>query len=301
LSSAQIAARAIKDLEPEDWAVLHAIEKSMTGHESVSLKTIENESSLHHDQVEFRLGRLNYSGFVMRTKFGYVLNTAGLDAIALNSLVKRDLISSMGRSIGMGKESDVFEVLNDSGRELVVKFYRIGRVSFRSTRRSRSYVDPENQHQWLAINIGAAQKESVGLKKASDAGIEVPELVARERHAVLMSEIHGTMLYKSTAQEIKKPKELLRKILEDIRKAYAADMINGDISEFNILFDGDKPWIIDWPQFVSVSHSNAPEMLSRDVENAGSFFVRKFGISYKLNDALEYVRGKRKRIAISQI
>lgn len=300
MSSAQIAARAIKELEPEDWAVLHAIENSMSDHETVTVKQILNETNLHEDQVEFRLGRLNYSGFVMRSKFGYILNTAGLDALALNSLVKRDLISGMGKSIGMGKESDVFEVINDSGREMVVKFYRIGRISFRSTRRSRAYTNPQSQHQWLKINIAAAQREAIGLEKASKAGVDVPEFIARDRHAVLMSEIHGTMLYKTQPQEIKKPKELLKKILENVKKAFAADMINGDVSEFNIMYDGEKPWIIDWPQFVPANHANAREMLKRDIENASSFFERKFGLKISIDEAIEYVEGKKPRYRIER-
>jgi RIO kinase 2 len=299
LSSAQIAAKAIRELEPEDWAVLHAMEKSISGQESVSLNSIVSDTKLHQDQVEFRLGRLNYIGFVMRTRFGFVLNTAGLDAIALNSLVRKNLISGMGKAIGMGKESDVYEVLTDSGTQLVVKFYRIGRTSFRSTRRSRSYTSPENQHQWLTINISAAQREATGLKKAKEAGIEVPDLVARDHHAVLMSEIEGMMLFKCTPEDIKKPKVLLRKIFEDIRKAYGADMINGDVSEFNILFDGVLPWIIDWPQFVSITHANAEEMLKRDIENAGSYFQRKFNLVYSPEEAIDYVKGNRARIRIS--
>jgi RIO kinase 2 len=299
LSSAQIAARTIRELEPEDWAVLHALERSISGHESVSLNVIETESKLHRDQVEFRLGRLNYIGFVLRNRFGFVLNTAGLDAIALNSLVQRNLISGMGKSIGMGKESDVYEVKDDSGNQLVIKFYRIGRTSFRSTRRSRSYMNPENQHQWLTINIAAAHREALGLKKASEAGIDVPKLIATDRHAVLMTEIHGIMLYKCTQEDILKPKQLLRVILEDIKKAYGADMINGDISEFNILFDGLKPWIIDWPQFVPASHANAEEMLRRDLQNVSAFFERKFAIRYNLQDGLDYVRALKKRIRTS--
>ena len=299
MSSAQIAAKALRELEPEDWAVLHVIERSISRHESVSIRTIEMGSKLHRDQVEFRLGRLNYIGFVMGTRFGYILNTAGLDAIALNSLVKRNLVSGMGKSIGMGKESDVFEVVSESGKKLVIKFYRIGRLSFRSTRRSRSYTSPETQHQWLSINIAAAQREAEGLKKAREAGIDVPELVARDRHAVLMSEIEGMMLFKCAAKDIKKPKQLLRKIFGDLRKAYGADMINGDISEFNILFDGEVPWIIDWPQFVPVSHANAPEMLKRDVVNAGSFFQHKFELKYDPEQVIEYVKGNQGRVWIS--
>ncbi len=80
------------------------------------------------------------------------------------------------------------------------------------------YTNPQTLHQWLAINIAAAQKESIGLKKAAQAGIDVPELVARDRHAVLMSEIEGKMLFKCSQRDIKKPKLLLKKILEDVKK-----------------------------------------------------------------------------------
>ena len=41
-------------------------------------------------------------------------------------------------------------------------------------------------------------------------------------------------------------------------------MVNGDVSEYNILFDGEMPWIIDWPQYVTSNHPNAKELLSRD-------------------------------------
>jgi len=299
VSSAQVAARTIKDLEEEDWAVLEAIERSISSYESVPLKTIEKETSLHEDQINFRLGRLNYFGFVLRTKFGYVLNTGGLDALALNSFVKKDLISGMGASIGMGKESDVFEVINDSGKKSVIKFYRIGRTSFRSTRKTRAYLSPQDQHQWLEINIGAAQMEALGLRMARVAGVSVPEFIARDRHAVLMSEIDGPMLYRCKVEDVRNPKVLLKDILVNLRISYMkADMINGDISEFNILFDGNKPWIIDWPQFVSSSHANADEILRRDVDNTISFFRRKFGIDLDPETATSYVTGKKSRLSI---
>jgi RIO kinase 2 len=160
-------------------------------------------------------------------------------------------------------------------------------------------LNPQNQHQWLAINVGAAQTEALGLKQASDAGVTVPDLVARDRHAVLMSEIPGAMLFKCTKEDIKRPKQLLRKILENIRKAYKADMINGDISEFNILFDGLKPWIIDWPQFVPITHANAKEMLRRDVENSILFFTRKFDFVTSIDEAISYVSGQIDKVKIS--
>jgi RIO kinase 2 len=301
MSSAQVAARMIKDLDVEDWAVLEAIEKSIASFESVPLTLIQKETGLHPDQVTFRLRRLNYFGFIMRNRFGIILNTAGLDALAINSFVKQNLVSGMGKSIGMGKESDVFEVINDSGKESILKFYRIGRTSFRSTRKNRAYMNPQNQHQWLEINIGAAQMEGQGLKKAEAAGVTVPEFIARDRHAVLMSEIDGPMLYRVRREDVRNPRTLLKKILQNLLIAYTmADMINGDISEFNVLYDGEKPWIIDWPQFVSSSHANADEMLERDVENVVSYFRRKFDVVLETKPAVDFVKGKRTGLRITQ-
>lgn len=41
---------------------------------------------------------------------GYRLTYLGYDFLAIHSLVKKGVINSVGRQIGVGKESDVFEV-----------------------------------------------------------------------------------------------------------------------------------------------------------------------------------------------
>ena len=293
MSSAQIAAKEIKSLESEDWSVLHAIEKSIRQFESVPLDRLEKLSRLHVDQLKFRLDKLNALGFVMRTPFGYVLNTAGLDVIALNGLVKQGLVSGMGTSVGMGKESDVFEVINDKNERMVVKFYRIGRISFRSTRKNRAYTSPETQHQWLSINVHAALKEEEGLMRAAKVGVRTPKFIGREKHAIVMSLIEGLMLFKCTKDDIENPKKLLDLVLEDERKIFVkAGIINGDLSEYNILFDGEKPWIIDWPQYVTKDHPNAQDLLKRDVDNSLAFFRRKFGISIHTEKVIKFVSGR---------
>lgn len=292
MSSAEVAARAVKNLEPEDLEVLKAVERSIPSYESVPLKRIQKNTTLHLDQVEFRLSKLNKLGFVTSDRFGTLLLTAGLDVLALNSLVKDGKISGMGKSIGMGKESDVFEVINDSGEQAVIKFYRIGRTSFRTTRKSRSYVDPKYQHQWLTINIRAAAREAEGLTRARNVGVTTPRFIARNRNAVLMQEVDGKMLHFCRREELLRPKALLNKVLYNTRLAYIrANMINGDLSEYNVLFDGEDPWIIDWPQFVTSVHKNASEMLNRDVENIVSFFRKKFELGIQSEKAVSYVKG----------
>ncbi len=297
MSSAQVAAKKIKQLDPEDIGVLKSIEKSMGRYESIPLSNLERILKFSKDKLLFRLGRLNAFGFIVGSEHGYSLVSTGLDALALQSLAEKGLISGMGRSIGMGKESDVYEVVSDSGERLVIKFYRIGRVSFRATRLKRSYSNASSHHQWLEINVNAAEKEQEGLEKALKVGVTSPKFVARDRHAVLMSEIEGIMLHQCAKDDVKRPKRLLREIFGNARKAYIeANMINGDLSEYNILYDGEKPWIIDWPQYVLTDHPNANEILERDVNNTLSYFHRKFGASLVTAAVVNYVKGLSKKL-----
>jgi RIO kinase 2 len=297
VSSAQVASRAVKQLNSEDIKVLKALEKTLTRFESIPLETLKRMTKLDERKLVFLLGRLNAFGFVMKSQFGYTLVSPGLDALALHSLVQRGLISGMGRSIGMGKESDVYEVISDSGEKAVIKFYRIGRISFRATRLKRSYSKSETHNQWLEINIEAARKEEEGLKRAIAAGVCTPTFIARNRHAVLMSQVEGLMLHQCRREDIENPRLLLRRILENTRKAYLkAKIINGDLSEYNILYDGEKPWIIDWPQYVNLDHPNASEILDRDVENILSYFQRKLGEKIESKRAIRYVKGQISKI-----
>jgi RIO kinase 2 len=247
-------------------------------------------TGLSEGKLLFWLGRLNAFGFTIKTEHGYNLVSAGLDALSLHSYVTRNLISGMGRSVGMGKESDVFETINEAGLKYVIKFYRIGRISFRATRIKRSYSRTESQHHWLEINIHAAEKEAEGLQIARRVGVKTPDLIARDRHTVLMNEIEGVMLHVCHREDVERPKELYSKILENARKAYVkGGIINGDLSEYNVLYDGIDPWIIDWPQFVKKDHPNAKLLLDHDIKNIVSFFKKKFGMRLSEKKALKYV------------
>ena len=76
-------------------------------------------------------------------------------------------------------------------------------------------------------------------------------------------------------------------------------MVNGDISEYNILYDGE-PWIIDWPQFVPNSHENAKELLQRDISKPATFFKKRFGVETDSESVLSFVTGKSRTLKIFQ-
>ncbi|MBM3897479.1 MAG: serine/threonine protein phosphatase [Thaumarchaeota archaeon] len=296
MSSAQHAARIIKRLELNDWKVLKALESSMKKGEFTPITHLTNESRLDSEEVEFRLKRLQDFELVRHDQKGFAMVWAGYDALALRGFVDRNLISGMGMPIGVGKESDVLEAFGDKGDKFAIKFYRIGRISFRDTRRKRMYL-PSSQHQWLLVNSAAAKREFESLQKLYPLGISVPHTIARERHVILMNKVEGKIL----ANLIKIPREssVLRKILFNVSKAYRkGGLINSDLSEFNILYDGVNIWLIDWPQAVEVTHKNAENLIKRDVYNIVNFFKRRHNIRCDAEGALAYVKGNSKKLVI---
>ncbi len=70
------------------------------------------------------------------------------------------------------------------------------------------------------------------------------------------------------------------------------------MSEYNILVDveNDKPYIIDWPQYVYRDDPNADYLLKRDVEYIIRFFNKRYDVELDLEKALRFVRGEYEEI-----
>ena len=288
MSSLEIAAGVVRVLEPEDFKLLKVFASGIKHHESITKEQIVSYSKLHRNSIDYRIGRLHEMKLLGKNESGYTLLMAGLDAVALKIFADKSIVAGVGRPIGIGKESDVIRAVTPSGEERAIKFFRIGRISFRDVRRKRTYGDNEGIHNWLMMNIEAAKKEYDILQALRDTGIRIPITHYRALHSVVMNNIPGSMLV--DLKTINTPATALQKILNDIRICYNNDIINCDISEYNtILDDNDKIWIIDWPQAVTRKHPNANDLIKRDVFNIVKFFNRRFGTTKVLEEALEEV------------
>ena len=293
MSSAEVAVHVFKELEIEDFRILNIIEAGMSKHEFVPKEQIQRYAKLPMDRIDFTLGKLNKLGLTYRTKEtynGHTLNYAGYDCLAINALVKAGIIESFGQSLGVGKEADVYDALNAESKRIAVKFHRLGRISFRQTRRTRGYT--REHSTWLFQSHIAAEKEFQAMKLAYDNGVSVPEPISQNRHVVAMGMIEGAQL--SKYKDIGNPEKVLKEILLNLRKAYLkAHLIHADISEYNIILRPDsRILIIDWPQAVKTDHANAAELLDRDIKNVLTFFSRKFNVNLAAETACKYVVGE---------
>ena len=299
MSSAEVAVQVFKELESEDFRILNIIEAGMSKHEFVPIEQIQRYAKLPMDRIDFTLGKLNKLGLTYRTKEtynGHTLNYAGYDCLAINSLVKAGVIVSFGKSLGVGKEADVYDALNSDSKRIAVKFHRLGRISFRQTRRKRGYT--REHSTWLFQSHLAAEREFQAMKLAYENGVSVPEPISQNRHVIAMGMIEGAQL--SKYKDIGKPEEVLKEILRNLRKAYLkAHLIHADISEYNIIMKPDGHLlIIDWPQAVKTNHANAAELLERDIKNVLTYFNRKFNVELTAKEAYDYVTGKARSLKV---
>jgi RIO kinase 2 len=216
---------------------------------------------------------------------GYSLVFMGYDVLALISLSRKGTVQALGPLIGEGKEAVVYEALGLS--ELALKFHRVGQRSFQSARVTREYMPEESHCPWIFASRLSAEREFEALRTLHPA-VSVPLPVDINRHTVVMELVHGNTLNRCTLES---PSEVLAEILENVRLAYGNGIIHADLSEFNVMHDGSRVYLIDWPQWVSIDHPNAAELLVRDIGNITRYFSRRYGIEVPADDVLGEVTG----------
>ena len=232
---------------------------------------------------------------------GYRLTYGGLDYLALHTHLKRSTVYSTGNCIGVGKESDIYVVASASGRQIILKIHRLGRISFRSIKNNRDYLKHRTSANWMHMSRLSALKEYAFMKALRENGFNVPEPIAQSRHTIVMELVDAFPLRQ--IQSVPDPAELYADLINIILRLASFGLIHGDFNEFNILLKEDqvnedcgtrtnpdknsgisvsfpsikqRPVIIDFPQMVSIDHMNGQMYFDRDVNCIKRFFERRF-------------------------
>jgi len=171
--------------------------------------------------------------------------------------------------------------------EVALKFHRVGQRSFQSARVKRGYLPREGHIPWVFASAHSARQEYAALTLLHPA-VPVPIPLARNRNLVVMGWVEGTTLNRCTVDQ---PRVVLEEVLAHVAAAYRCGVIHGDLSEYNIMADGERVVLIDWPQWVEPSHPNADEVLRKDLENLLAYFTRKYALEYPFGEALAEVTG----------
>ena len=265
----------LRELEEEDFYLLSGVEHGMRFSQWVDRETLTEYSRLDEEEVDHRIDRCERRGFVERQTMqyqGFRLTFEGYDVLALHTLVERGTIDGFGAPLGVGKESDVYEVA--SYKPFALKYHREGYTNFREVQREREYTADHNHRSWFYTARKAAEREHEALETVYPT-VSVPRPIDHNRHAIVMEKLDGVELSSASLPD-EQAVGVLDLTLNELSDAYEAGYVHADMSEYNVAVSESGVMIFDWPQAVPTDHQNADELLVRDMSNLVRYFKRKF-------------------------
>jgi len=285
-------AEKFKKINKLKWRVLDAIFKHMWDYKYVPAEIIANTAGVDLDKIERILKSLKDERLV-ENKYTEYLGSAftflGLSLYSLWRLVRSDKVTMLGKKMGEGKESIIYNCYSERYGEGVLKFHKVGYPSFKKVREKRDY----GTLHFTVLMVRSARNEFNAMKKLYGY-VSVPKPYDWEGNAVLMELIDAKELYKV---RLENPEDVLDMIIEEIKKMYSMGVIHGDLSQYNILVNPEGIWFIDFPQYVDLDEledeyerNMAEEMLKRDVENILNYFRKTYGVKRDFEETLRYIK-----------
>jgi RIO kinase 1 len=207
----------------------------------------------------------------------------------LQPLVDDGLVDEVLFQLMSGKEAQVFvvrcgeeircakvykEASKRSFKQAVQ--YQEGR-SVRNSRRARAmakgtrFGQKEQEDAWLNAEVEA-------LYRLSAAGVRVPTPHGFVDGVLLMDLIvddegDPAPRLDDVAFDVETARDYHGRMMMEIVRMLCAGLVHGDLSEFNVLVDGEGPVVIDLPHAVNAAGNNSAQMmLARDVNNMTAYF-----------------------------
>ncbi|MDY9925491.1 serine/threonine-protein kinase RIO2 [Methanosarcina sp.] len=287
--------KVFKTLDAKDFRILTGIETGMKHFEWVPVEELGKYTKMPFDKLEYRLRKLVRDKLVVRTTQpydGFQIYFEGYDALALNAFVKRKSISAIGDEVGVGKESVIFEAIRQPELAIggpipvIIKFHREGRTSFKQIKRVRDHLGEREHFSWIYAARLAAQRE-YGIMTTLYPKVSIPQPFDQNRHAIVMELAKGSLLSKT---KLLNAEWYLDEILKQVKITYSLGIVHADLSEYNIFVSEEGVQLIDWPQYITLDHPHADEILERDVSNVLVHFYRKYDIKRELEEVLEEIK-----------
>jgi len=285
-------AEKFKKVSKLKWKALDAIFKNMWDYKFVPAEVIAKTAGIDLDKIEGLLKSLKDEKLV-ENKYTEYLGSAftflGLSLYSLWRLVRSDKVSMLGKKMGEGKESVIYNCYSEKFGECVLKFHKVGYTSFKKVKEKRDY----GTLHFTVLMVRSARNEFRALKKLYGY-VSVPKPYDWEGNAILMELIDAKELFRV---RLENPEDVLDMILEEIKKMFSLGVVHGDLSQYNILVNPEGVWFIDFPQYIDLDEleseherNMADEILRRDVENVLNYFKKSYGIEKDIEEVLAYIK-----------
>jgi len=182
--------------------------------------------------------------------------------------------------VNAGKEARVYWGKKKDGKDLAVKIYLTASAEFRKG--MLKYIEGDYRFKGVKRDTRSliftwAQKEFRNLEQASRAKVRVPKPIAVKNNVLVMEFIgkEGVNASSLKEQPPSKPDRVYSVLLTYLTRLYRkAELVHGDLSEYNIMMWKGEVVIFDVAQAVPTSHPMAEFFLRRDLTNLNRFFSR---------------------------
>ena len=215
----------------------------------------------------------------------------------LEILKRKHYFDEFSRAIKTGKEGDVYLAMSepeseeDEGKKYAIKMFRMTSANFKKI---SSYIQRDYRFKTIRGNTRKvilmwAQKEYRNLLKAYQAGVRVPYPYKQMNNVIVMDYISGGMLKDVVLEH---PEEFFEDLLEQLfLLRHDAQLIHGDLSEFNILVEDQLPVIIDVGQAMTIKNNDDfkefYDLYLRDVKRVVEYFTKRYSLEITIDDILK--------------
>jgi len=211
----------------------------------------------------------------------------------LLQMINRNIVSEINGVISTGKEANVYHALSidedGNERHRAIKVYKTSILVFKDREKyvagEHRFTSGYNKSSNRAMVKVWAEKEMRNLKRIYAAGIPSPEPLYLRLHVLAMDFVgdsKGTAAPRLKDVEfvdqdpVAKWRSVYIEVIAYMRIMYqVCKLVHADLSEYNILFHKDKPYIIDVSQSVEHDHPRSLDFLRMDIKNINDFFRRK--------------------------
>lgn len=200
--------------------------------------------------------------------------------MSIYKLLKRGIITSLLGVMKSGKESRIYRGRDGEGNDLAIKIFLVSSAEFR--RGMLPYIEEDPRFESLrrsrrGLVYAWATKEFKNLKKAHSSGVRVPKPIAILKNVLVMEFVGREGVPAPLLKEVRleNPETTYRTLLEIIKRLYAkAELVHGDLSEYNVMMLDGEPILFDLSQAVLPEHPRAGDLLRRDLHNINNYFKR---------------------------
>jgi len=217
--------------------------------------------------------------------------------MVLYHFLSKGILDEVHGVVSAWKEARVYWGRNTEGKELAVKIYLTSSAEF--LKGMRKYIEGDRRfknvkHDTRSLIFTWAQKEFRNLEQASRAKVRVPKPIAVKNNVLVMEFIGKDGVSAPSLKERlpSDPGKVYNVLLTFLGRLYRkADLVHGDLSEYNVMVWNGRPVLFDMSQSVPTSHPLAEFLLRRDLTNVNRFFSRLGVKVFSVDEAYRKVVG----------